>query len=316
MIWILVALLAQDAAELKRAVEEGLAARKSGDRAAAVRAFEKVARLAPGMAAAHMNLGAAYFDRHDYAKAIPSLERALELNPELPGAHLLLGRALLEEGRPRDAIHHLEAASQGGADHPDVLFFLTKAHAALSEQLAQRLLDVAPDSARAHQFRAEASRAAGKFAEAEAAYRAALSKEPQLAGIRLGLAELFLEAADVERAAKELEEELRTDPDSAAALYRLGTILTDRGDLEAALRTLRRADSLRPDMPETLFALGRAEALAGSLEAADAHLRRVIELEGRSALAKSAHYQRAQILQRLGRAAEAREELRKFRAIP
>lgn len=314
MIWILAALLVQDPGELKRAVEEGLAARKSGDRAGAVKAFEKVTGLAPGMAAAHMNLGAAYFDRHDYAKAIPSLERALGLNSQLPGAHLLLGRALLEEGRAQDAVRHLEAASRSGADHPDVLFFLAKAHALLSEQIAKHLLRVAPDSARAHQLRAEAGRAAGKFAEAEAAYRAASSKEPPLPGIHLGLAELFLEAADPDRAASELEQELRIDPDSAPALFRLGAIFTDRGELDAALNALRRAETLRPGMPETLFELGRAEALAGSLAEADSRFRRVIEIDEDSELANSARYHRARILQKLGRMAEAREEMKKFRS--
>jgi hypothetical protein len=42
-------------------------------------------------------------------------------------------------------------------------------------------------------------------------------------------------------------------------------------------------------------------------------LKRVIEIEGKSLLAKSAHYQRAQILRRLGKTVEADEELHRYR---
>lgn len=306
--------LAQASTELQREVAAGLAARKTGDIEAAIRSFERVAQLAPNLAAAHMNLGAAYFDRRSYAKAIPALRRALELNMQLPGAHALIGRALLEENNAAEAVRHLEAAAGMSPADADVMYFLAKAHAMLSQQLAARLIDAAPDSPRADQAKAEALLASARVADAEAAYRTAIAKAPALAGLHLALGELFVASGNPQKAYEEFEAELKVDPYSAQALYRLGALLTDRGDLAGALDRLRRADSIRPDMPQTLLELGRAEALSGRLAEADAYLRRVIEIEGKSPLAKTAHYQRSQILRRLGKIAEADEELRRYRA--
>ncbi len=93
---------------LREHVEAGLKARKEGNFEAAIREFEQVAALAPGLPAAYVNVGAADLDSKRYDKAAAALRRALELSPDLPGAHGMLGTALPAQGYAAQAIPHLE----------------------------------------------------------------------------------------------------------------------------------------------------------------------------------------------------------------
>ena len=114
-----------------------------------------------------MNLGAVYYEKKDYGQAIPSLRKALELNPDLPGAHGMLGAALLaqgyaaesiphlekaksgevlgvallEAGRAREAIDKLEEALEKQPDNPDLLYYLSQAHARLAKQASDALAE-------------------------------------------------------------------------------------------------------------------------------------------------------------------------------
>ena len=69
-------LLLQTPSELKQHVDAGLNAKHAGDLDTAIREFQRVVELAPGLAAAHVNLGAVYYEKKDYSHAIPSLRKA------------------------------------------------------------------------------------------------------------------------------------------------------------------------------------------------------------------------------------------------
>jgi len=337
--FVLLLLIPQATPELNQRVEAGLKARRAGDLDAAIREFKRVVELAPDLAAAHVNLGAAYFDKKDYDNAIPSLKRALELNADLPGAHQmlgvallargyaaqavphlekvqagdLLGVALLESGRVREAIDRLESALLERPDDPDLLYYLSQAHGRLSKQLFDRLARL--ESPRTDQALGEAQAAAGNRDAAEKHFRAALEKRPDLHGPHLALGELALGAGDYENAAREFREETRLAPGSAVAAYKLGVVSLSRGQTREAIAELKRADSLQPEMPETLLELGKAMAAAGEPAQAEKPLRKVLELEPASALAEAAHYQLAQIYRRMGRTEEADREMKLFQEI-
>jgi len=329
---------AQSLPELNQHVEAGLKAKRAGDLDAAIREFKRVVELAPGLAAAHVNLGAVYYEKKDYANAIPSLRKALELNPDLPGAHEMLGAALLaqgytlqsiphleksraddllgvallESGNPREAIDRLEAALVKRPDDPDLLYYLSQAHGQLSKQVFDRLIEQSSDSARKEQLLGQAQAAAGNRDAAEKHLRAALSKRPDLRGLHLALGDLYLGSGDYENAEQEFREEARMAPGSAAAAYKLGVVLMNRGQIRDALAELRRANDLQPNMPETLLELGKATIVDGDLTSAEKLFLRLLELEHASPLAESAHFQLAQIYRQLGRSADADREMKKF----
>lgn len=327
--------------DLKQHVEAGLAAKRAGDLDKAIQEFQKVAELVPGLAAAQMNLGAAYYDKKDYGHAIPPLRKALEINAGLPGAHellggallaqgfaaesiphlekaradALLGVALLEVGRAREAVDKLEVVLEKRPDDPDLLYYLGQAHGQLSRQAFDVLITKNPESARAEQVRGDADLAAGNRESAEKHLRAALEIRPDLRGVHFGLGEIYLGSGDYVAAEREFRTEARVNPASAAAAYKLGVVLLNRGELQAAIGELRRADQLQPKMPETLFELGKASAAAGDIDAAERLLRQVLAQEQDSSLAKAAHFQLARIYRQLGRAADADLEMKRFQAI-
>ncbi len=323
---------------MKQHVEAGLAAKQAGDLETAVREFQRVADLAPGLAAAHVNLGAVYCDRKDYAHALDPLRKAIEINPDLPGAHellgvallaqgyaaesiphlekaqadQLLGVALLESGREREAVDKLETALQKHAGDPDILYYLGVAHARLSRRTFELLTAQNPGSARARQFLGEAAAASGNRDAAEKHFRAALELRQDLRGVHLALGDLYLGSGSYEAAEREFLEEVRLSPGSAAATFKLGLVKLNRGDISGAVKTLQRADSLLPGMPETLLELGKATALSGDLKAAEKALLQVLAQEGSSKLAESAHYQLAQVYRKLGRTEDADREAKRF----
>lgn len=333
---LIVLLAAQATPDLKQAVEAGLKAKQSGDLKTAEVEFRKVVQLAPTLAAAHVNLGAVLFEQQDYAGAIPSLQKALELNPQLPGAELMLGTAqlslgyasdaiphlektqtidllgiaLVEAGRDREAVDRLEAALSNRPGDADLLYYLGRAHVRLAKQSFDQ---VAPDSPRVHQLRAETNAAAGRREAAVKEYAAALAKRASLRGVHLAIGELALESGDVDTAAKEFAEEFRLAPGSAIAALRYGSVLLAKGESAAGLKTLRRADELRPEMPETLLELGKAEAATGVAAKAEKAWKKLIELEPDSGLAETAHFQLSQLYRRLKRPAEADRETELFR---
>lgn len=339
MIALLLAL--QAAPELKQRVDAGLKARQAGDLDAAVREFQRVVELAPGLAAAHVNLGAVYYEKKDYSHAIPSLRKALELNPDLPGAHGMLGAALLaqgyasesiphlekskaddvlgvallESGRAREAVDRLEAALEKRPDDPDLLYYLSQAHARLAKQALEVLSERSPSSARTRQMRGESRAASGNRGAAEKDFRAALAMRPDLRGVHFALGELYLGSGDYENAEREFREEAQMAPGSASAAFKLGIVLWNRGEIPSAVAELQRADALQPDMPETLLALGKATAAAGKADLAENLFQRVLELEQASSLAESAHFQLAELYRKLGRLSDSNREMKLFQEI-
>jgi len=327
--------------ELKQRVEAGLKAKAAGDLDTAAREFKRVAELAPDLAAAHVNLGAVYFDKKDYASAISPLRKALQLNPELPGAHGMLGAALLaqgyaaesiphlesarsddllgvallESGRVREAVDRLEAALQQRPGDADLLYYLGQAHGRLAKELFDQLRASNPDAARTQQALGEAHAAAGDREAAAKWLRAALALRPDLRGVHYLLGEMLLESGDFESAEREFRAGAQMAPGSAAAAYKLGFVLLNRGQVRQAIAELERADVLRPDMPETLLELGKATAIAGDHARAEKFLQRVLAHERTSRLAEAAHFQLAQLYRKLGRAAEADRQMSLFQVL-
>ncbi len=342
MITAMVLLLALQAApELRQHVDAGMKAKSTGDLDEAIREFKRVVELAPGLAAAHVNLGAVYYEKKDYRNAIPSLRKALEINPDLTGAHGMLGAALLaqgyaaesiphlekaqsddllgvallESGREREAVDKLEAALLARPGDPDLLYYLSLALARLSKQASEILMERSPTSARARQMLGEARAAAGNREAAVKDFRAALAVRPDLRDVHVALGELYLGSGDYESAEREFRAETQLAPGSAAAARKLGVVLANRGAVREAMAELQRANVLQPGVPETLLELGKAAAAAGDNSAAEKLFRQVLEQEEGSRLGEAAHFQLAGIYRKSGRQADADREMKRFQEI-
>ena len=99
MIFLLLIALATQATtpDAMQHVQAGLEARQQHQVDVEITEFREATRIDPGLAAAFLNLGTAYMEKHDYGAAIVPLKRALELSPDLLAAHQFLGYALLAQ---------------------------------------------------------------------------------------------------------------------------------------------------------------------------------------------------------------------------
>jgi tetratricopeptide (TPR) repeat protein len=306
----------------------------------AIAAFHKAADLDPSSGVAFLRLGDAYMQERDYAAAIPPLKRAAELNPDSLPVHQLLGYALLAAGYASEAIAHLKMIQDYGAlgiaqlqadqpgeavanlrialakapDDPDLLFYLSRAATAFSEQLSEKLLTAFPNTARGHQVRGQNDYALKMFPEAEKEYVQAIALRPELPGLRLELGLVYAAQSEWENAEEQFRGEAKLQPGNAEAAYRLGDALLQRGKMKEAFAELQRSDSLRPDMPETLYSLGRAGA-SSDPSVAEHALTRVVELEKETPLAAQAYFALAGIHRKQGKTDQAAHEMQEYRRI-
>jgi tetratricopeptide (TPR) repeat protein len=226
--------------EESRAIEAAWSKLLAGDALGAERDFGKLLRRRPGLPAATAGIGYARLRAGRYRDAGLAFQAALRVSPDYLSALNGAGVAALKAGEPETALGYLRRAqAQAPAD------------AALQKRLGEAKLAVTERRVSA----ARAARASGEFAEASSEYGAALEAAPELAGVRLELAELLLERGEELTALDLLEQ----DPtDDRQALLRLGELLVKRADWARAVDAYRRLLARDPR---------DAEALGGASEA-------------------------------------------------
>ncbi len=317
----------------------GLAAQQAGNEKKAIVEFKKVTELAPTLAAAFVNLGAAYLQDHQYGEAIAPLKKSLELNPDLIGAQQMLGVALLAQGYAAESIPYLEkshdqmslgiaqlktgklpeaianlnAALEKNPNNPDLLYYLGRAAGLLSQNAFNTLESAYPDSARSHQSLAENYAVLRQIPEAEKEYSEALRLQPNTPGLHLQLGILYANAADWPKAEEQFRAESTIQPGDAETAFRLGNALLQQGKTEAARTELQRSDQLRPNMPQTLYALGKAESLSGNNARAEKAWLQVLANEKNGPLATQAHFGLAALYRKQGKTADAQREMEAYK---
>jgi len=213
--------------------------------------FRRAQKAAPEDYMAYYNLGYALMGRGKLAEAKQQLERALELNPDHADTLFQLGRLAQGEGQLNQALEYFRrAASQ--EKYP---------------RAVQRHLG-------------EALSAAGRFAEAEQAFKEAVKLKPNDAAALSGLAGLYLDrganreiALSLARRAGELEPAVaRHQRVAARALFELGR-------LAEAQKLLEQAISRHPDDPFLAVQLAEVLAAEGNTAAARDQYTRALSLE-------------------------------------
>ena len=160
--------------------EQAMAAR---DWAAAAKALQQLAKLAPAVPEVHANLGLAYYSQNRIVEAATEFEKALSLNARIAQASWMLGLCDAELGKNEAAIKLLEPAWSHPPDEqsgrligidllraysgshaygkagmlgeellrrypkdPEVVYQVSRLHADRSYALMQQLVQTAPDS--------------------------------------------------------------------------------------------------------------------------------------------------------------------------
>jgi tetratricopeptide (TPR) repeat protein len=188
---------------------------------------------------------------------------------------------------------------------PENLYELADVRQALSFLSSLRVLQMDPDSYRAHELRGEALEAGGKTDEAIAEYRKALALKPELETVHFTIGNIYWRAGRMEEALAELAEELKVNPSDPHAHYESGDILLSQNKLDEAKKHFLIALKFSPGMTEAHMALERIASAGNDTAAAILHLKKAAEL----APANSApHYRLWLLYRKLGRETEAKQE--------
>jgi Tfp pilus assembly protein PilF len=252
------------------------------------------------------------FHRGDYARASTLAAERLKAQPADTQARIVLARAEAARGRFDAAYAGFRKALRLDPHSVDALYYLGVTAGVLAQGEYERLLALAPGSARAHQLLGQSYQSQGQATEAEAEFKAALEAGPPTAEVLAALGDLsrsklaFAEARAYYSRAVELlpgsydalygigacdsyageharavdffRRALRTAPGSAAARLALGISLLQTGQTTAAVTELQEAARLEPRMRQAYYQLGRAYQSLGRSREAEAAFARVQEL--------------------------------------
>jgi tetratricopeptide (TPR) repeat protein len=367
-------------ADLRAHYEAAKRAQQAGDLNRAADEYRDVVRLAPQMAEAHVNLGLMYhaLGRLDesirelqtaerikpglvgvslylgigYARlnqprsALPWLAKAVQQEPGRKEVHTWLASALWDVGSREEAVSELEKTAGAFPADLDCLFLLGEGYRKAAGAILDRLTEEHPESALAHQIRAETYAAQGRWDRAARHYEHLCRMAPRDPGARLGLVASLIgqgkldEARREARALPEHQREAGVQPGAfvaglpahSEAEPKAARALFDQHDYAGAVRLLRAAQG-RSEAGTYLLARSYERLAVVTLErlvALDPESYRVHQLtaqlaevreEYEKALAEyrtvetlrptlsGIHYAIGNTLWRLGRAEEALPEL-------
>ncbi|HJS74021.1 MAG TPA: tetratricopeptide repeat protein, partial [Vicinamibacteria bacterium] len=196
--------------------------RQSWDRA--LDAYGKAARLDPSLAAAHYNMGYILYHLGRNPEAYPAYEKAVKLDPALPLSYLHMGLIDFAAGR-------MDKASR---------FFEDGLPKLAGEDRMRALLALA-----------QAQRALGDLARAEASYRAAVQDDPQEVSALIGLGRLLREEGKLAEARPLLEKAGAIVLDGSGVALELAALARAEGDPakeRAMYEEALRRDGDRPEM--------------------------------------------------------------------
>jgi tetratricopeptide (TPR) repeat protein len=252
------------------------------------------------------------FYRGDHGRASALASERLKTHPADVQARIILARCEAATGRFEDAYEGFRKALALDARSPDALYYLGITAGVLAQGQYERLLAMAPGSARAHQLLGQSYEAQGKKAEAEAELKAALEAGPPSADILVALGDLRRSRLDLAGARDYYSRAVALAPAHYGALYGLGVCDSYAGEHAKAVDSFRRALRLAPDSAPARLALGISLLQTGQAAAAARELEEAARLEPRM---RQAYYQLGRAYQALGRSQEAEAAFARVQAL-
>lgn len=168
-------------------------------------------------------------------------------------------------------------------DYPAALELHKAGRWAEAEAAYRALLAASSDMAALHQNLARVLLETGRFAEAMDAIEAALALEPRSAELALLSGRVWVELGDLREAAGWFARALRLDPALHEARCHLGLLALEAGDPEGAADAFRAVLARSPDSAAARHGLARALLDEGDAEGAVREHREAIRLRPRSA---------------------------------
>lgn len=171
----------------------GLSAWKSGDLAKAESAFEKALSIDPNHIKSHVNLSRVFIDQKRYDDAVDRLTLAADVDPSSNEVHRLLGRTYHAQGKNDDAmeayrraieLNELDAWSMNNFG----LLLLEQKRADEALPLFAKAVELRKEVPAFHNNLGMALEHTGRFKDAAAAYRGAVTADPAYGKAKQNLA--------------------------------------------------------------------------------------------------------------------------------
>jgi tetratricopeptide (TPR) repeat protein len=277
----------------------------------ALEMLHKAEKLAPDLAGIRLNIGLVYFRQNDFARAIRPFESVVQQSPDSYQARYLLGLCYFFNDRWTDAIGALEPLWGKASDQLNYLYVLEHAadkakNAALEEKAMSRLVEVGEGSPEFHLLMGKAHLNREEYDDAIKELDAAAQADPKLPFVHFNLGLAYTHKQDYDRARTEFHKDIALEPDVPFAYEQLGNVESTVGNEDEAAKNYRNALKLDPQSISSLVGLAKIEEHQRHYAAALSELDQVIRLDSNHA---SARYLRGQVLVRMGREKEGREEL-------
>jgi len=270
--------------EAKAKAGEQIAKGKPDD---ALKTMQKLVGQNP-TAEAYTELGRVQDQLGDLDEAVTSLKKAVELSagaggPARAAALAALAGLELRTASARDALAHAEEAAKLHPS-PTTLAALARAQArvgntAAALQTAEQAVQAGAASADAHEAKGEALLAAGKPAEAAAAFRKAAEADPRAHLARVGMAKALLAQGKAAEAVAEARKatELNEKSGEAFAVLGLAILAENKNNWNDAIAQAQQGAFLNPKNPYVQVAVGRLFEAAGNMQQATAAYNRALQ---------------------------------------
>ncbi len=238
----------------------------------AIATYREALKAEPGNVPARMNLGLAYYKSTQYAPAAAEFTRLRSVRPDLPQPFYLLANCYLELGENRRVIELLESPAPPGCTEPGCLYVLGLAlmrdgQTGRGAAVLDRL-QARGDSLEATLLAGAAKILTGQYVEAVPDLEQAIRHSPQTAGLYslLGVAKAGMH--DHEGAKPLFRKALELDPNDFDSNLNLGALLLQDRDIDGAEPLLRRAQRIRTASSAARFQIGVLQQARGQMQAA------------------------------------------------
>jgi tetratricopeptide (TPR) repeat protein len=275
--------------------------------------LRKAEKLAPDMAGIRLNIGLVYYRQRDFQAAIAPFESVARQMPGSYQARYLLGFCYFFSSRWSDAVTTLEPLWEqvSAADQLNYLYVLGRAaeiskNTALEKKAYARMAEIGQGVPEFHMIVGKAHLNRGEYDDAIRELERAAQADPKLPLVHYYLGMTYVRKQDYQRARAEFQKDLALEPDAGFTYEQLGKVESTLQNERVAARDFERAVKLDPLLVESHMGLAEIEERNREYAAALAQLDEVIRLDKDAA---SARYLRGQVLLRMGREKEGREEL-------
>ena len=260
----------------------GKIALQRGNGKDALQDFRSVLKDQPEAAEVQLLLGRAYLMTGETVLARESLEKSAALKPLLTDAQLLLAGLDATGGKLREARQRLDslvARDPGNLTLLGMLFQLQmqeKEWDGMQETLA-RLRTAGADRMKADLAEGHVAVTQQQWDKADAAYRRAITQQPQAAEPLLALVQLGVRRGQTQQTQATLETLVAEQPTHPYAAGFLGEVLLMKGNSAAAIPQFELATTLNPKWTTPWIHLARYSYAKQQVEAGDTLLKKALE---------------------------------------